>query len=140
MTFGKIRILCCSVAVCSAILTAGSSHCQDNSLFWKRLETRIERLTLRKHPELELETVKGRRDPCGEDLYWKGEIDRTPVSDEELEIVRTALKLAREGNRKLAEFFLEQFIEGYPNSILAGDARKAIGILQAESSNGQDGR
>ncbi len=67
-----------------------------------------------------------KQEPVSKQLYWKGKKTSAPESTDEIRMFRTALDLAKAGQRPAALATLKSFEEKYPKSSLRSDADETI--------------
>ena len=70
--------------------------------------------------------VKGTKVESSDELYWK----QSDVTDEELSAFNSAVALAAEGKKDLAQADLEGFIKKYPESPFVQDAKEGLAFLK----------
>src|SRR4051812_11784109 len=64
-----------------------------------------------------------KQEPVSKQLYWKGKKGNEPVNLEEVKALRSAVELARAGQKTEAIDSLKKFEAKYPKSPLLADAR-----------------
>ncbi|HHL40153.1 MAG TPA: hypothetical protein ENJ37_06575 [Deltaproteobacteria bacterium] len=70
--------------------------------------------------------VKGAPETVDDDLYWKG-----PLSDTEINAFMEAISYIENGDNETAARKLETFVNDYPDSPLAADAREGLRLLRS---------
>jgi len=105
------------------LFMAAIGHAAEKSGWWTDLKGKVDKLTA---PKSQTTTavggVRGAKEES-ETVYWKG---KEKVSKEELDAFGSALNLALEGKAKEAEKGFKSFLDKYPKSALAEDARKSL--------------
>ncbi len=95
----------------------------EKSGWWTNLKGKVDKMTA---PKSQTTTavggVRGAKEES-ETVYWKG---KEKVSKEELDAFGRALSLALEGKVKEAEKGFKSFLDKYPKSALAEDAKKSL--------------
>lgn len=114
--------------------TAGLLHAQEKSTsFWDGMRKKIETIAPKK--QLGATTAVGgvRGAPSDvNDFYWKGEAASMEVDAQELTAFTKAFELGASGNVSQAQQAFQWFIKTYPDSVLRGDADKALLVLRGK--------
>ena len=131
----KIFMLLLGFVLIASVSFADDKKTDKDVSFWEKIKKKIEMITPTK--KLPITTavggVRGVKNESADTLYWKGAEDGIAVSEEELEIFKTALQFAEEGQVKEAGAIFEKFMKDFPDSSLYEDARKAVDVIQAEA-------
>ncbi len=137
----KIFMLLLGFVLIASVSFADDKKTDKDLSFWEKLKKKIEMITPKK--KLPITTavggVRGVKNESADTLYWKGTEDGIVVSEEELEIFKTALQFAEEGQVKEAGAIFEKFMKDFPDSHLYEDARKAVAVIQAEAGGSGGG-
>ncbi len=130
----KIFILFIGFVLIASVSFADDKKTDKDMSFWEKLKTKIEKITPKK--KLPITTavggVRGVKNESADMLYWKDSEDGIAVSEEELEIFKTALQFAEEGQVREAGAIFEKFMKDFPDSQLSEDARMAVAVIQVE--------
>ncbi len=131
----KIFMLFLGFFLIASVSFADDKKTDKDLSFWEKLRKKIEMITPKK--KLPVTTavggVRGIKNESADTLYWKGTEDGVAVSEEELEIFKTAIQFAEEDQVKESMAIFEKFIKDFPDSPLCEDARKAVAIIQTEA-------
>lgn len=100
--------------------------------YWQQLKERLTQLAPQKKGTATTAVggVRGSKDQAADTLYWKGEANKAPVSEEEYASFTAAYQLAADGKKEDATSKFQSFIKEYPQSPLKGEALTAIENLQ----------
>jgi TolA-binding protein len=108
----------------------------NNSAFWAGLGAKLQRVVPGKTTATG-KGVAGKRDvqyDLSNVLYWKGAEASIVVSEAQLEAFNLAYEAVLEDRPKEAMKGFEGFLEKYPDSVLAEDARDALSWLRGSTS------
>ncbi|MFA5975322.1 MAG: hypothetical protein WC859_04065 [Elusimicrobiota bacterium] len=73
-----------------------------------------------------------KQEPLSHQLYWKGKKGDTPVTLDEVKLLRQAVEQARAGQKTEAIIALQSFEKKYPKSALLPDAQVTLQQLSAQ--------
>lgn len=107
---------------------------RDLAAYLDELQLKLEHTAQRANqPSAAGSSVVGLRgskeEPISKQLYWKGKVENTPVTPEEVKMFRTAVEQARAGKKDEAAASLKSFLDQYPKSGLRGDAEDTLALL-----------
>jgi TolA-binding protein len=123
----------------AASVRAEDKATQDLPSYLEQLQVKLDHTAQRANqPTSEGSSVIGLRgskqEPISKQLYWKGKAGPTPVTPEEVKMLRTAIEEAQAGQKDQAQEMLKSFIEKYPKSALKEDAQDTLNFLTSTKS------
>lgn len=122
----KLLAIIAVVALTASLAYAAGET--SNAGWWSSLKTKIEKLASggSSTATTAVGGVRGAKDE-GESAYWKGK-DKTQqgIAREELDSFNLAVDQAINGKAADSIASFESFIQKYPDSVLAGDAKEAL--------------
>lgn len=100
--------------------------------YWQQLKERLTQIAPQKKGSATTAVggVRGSKDQAADTLYWKGEVTKAQVSEEEYARFTAAYQLAVDGKKEDATSSFQAFIKEYPQSPLKEEALTAINTLQ----------
>ncbi len=121
------------VCIFFAVAVQAQEPQKEASSLWEKIRNKIEKITPKQKPSVTTAVggVRGAQSD-EQELYWKGEEEPLAVSAAEMELFSSALQLAEAGSGAKAIVGFEDFLEKFPQSPLADDAKTALLELAKE--------
>ena len=116
-----------------AVVVHAEEPKKEASSLWEKIRNKIEKITPKQKPTVTTAVggVRGAKTNDHE-LYWKGEEKPLTISAEEIELFSSALQLAESGAGPEATEAFQGFLNEFPQSVLAADAKSALAELGKE--------
>ena len=132
----KKTVIALLIAILLGVPAQATDKQKEKEDFWKKMLIKLGQIVPKKKlvVKTSIAGIRGVRYEDGASLYWKDEEKIIVVNEEELGAFKAAINRAMEGEIDQARKMLKEFDATYPESPLRIDVKKAIGELNAGTS------